>query len=43
MDILINHWHCIIPAAAILVAMVCLHIKDSDENKKCKNKSAHEE
>lgn len=36
MDILINHWHCIIPAVAILLAMVFLRDKDSDKNKKAK-------
>lgn len=43
MDILISHWHCIIPAIAILLATVFLRGKDSDMNKKDENKNAHEE
>lgn len=38
MDILINHWHCIIPVAAILLAMVFLRDKDSSKDKKAKTK-----
>lgn len=28
MEILASHWHCIIPAAVILLAMVFMQIKD---------------
>lgn len=38
MDILISHWHCIIPAIAMLLAMFFLRGKDSDTNKKKKTK-----
>ena len=38
MDILISHWHCIIPAIAILFAMVFLRDKDSGKDKKGENK-----
>lgn len=31
MGILISHWHCIIPAVAILLAMVFLHGKDKNK------------
>lgn len=31
MDILINHWHCIIPAVVMLLAMFFLRSKDSDK------------
>lgn len=43
MDILISHWHCIIPAVVILLAVVFLHGKDSDKDKNGENKNAHEE
>lgn len=43
MDILISHWHCIIPAVAILLAMVFLCVKDNDKDKKGKDKNAHKE
>ena len=43
MDILISHWHCIIPAIAILLATVFLRGKDSDMNIKDENKNVHEE
>lgn len=43
MDILISHWHCIIPVAAILLAMVFLRGKDSDKNKKGESKNDYEE
>ena len=42
MDILISHWHCIIPAIAILLAMFFLHDNDSDTNKKEENKNTYE-
>lgn len=38
MDILISHWHCIIPVFAILLAMVFLRGKDSDKNEKSKGR-----
>lgn len=43
MDILISHWHCIIPAAAILLAMVFLCGKAKNKNKKGENKNDHRE
>ena len=43
MDILISHWHRIIPAIAILFAMVFLRDKDSGKDKKGENKNTHEE
>lgn len=43
MNILISHWHCIIPAVAILLAMVFLRGKDSDKDKKGNDKNAHKE
>ena len=43
MDILISHWHCIIPAIAILLAMVFLRVKDNDKDKKVEDKSAQKE
>ena len=43
MDILISHWHCIIPAVAILLAMVFLRGKDSGKDRKGENKNTHEE
>lgn len=42
MDIFISHWHCIIPAVAILLAMVFLRDKDSGKDKKGENKNDHE-
>ena len=36
MDILISHWHCIIPAVAILLALVLLQGKDTGKTKKNK-------
>lgn len=38
MEFLISHWHCIIPAVAMLLAMFFLRGKDSDKNKKEKTK-----
>ena len=43
MDVLISHWHCIIPAVAILLAVVFLRDKESDKNKKGEHKNDHEE
>lgn len=43
MGILVSHWHCIIPAVAILLAMVFLCGKDRDKNKKEENENVHEE
>lgn len=43
MDVLIYHWHCIIPSVAILLVMVFLRSKESNKNKKGENKNAHEE
>lgn len=43
MDILISHWHCIIPAVAILLAMAFLRGKDSGKDKKGGNKYDREE
>lgn len=43
MALLISHWHCIIPAVAILFAMVFLRDKDSGKDKKGENQNTHEE
>ncbi len=43
MNILISHWHCIIPVAAILLAMAFLRDKDSVKNKKGESKNDYEE
>ena len=42
MDILINHWHCIIPVVVMLLAMFFLRSKDSDKNQNGENKDTHE-
>ena len=42
MDILINHWHCIIPAVVMLLAMFFLRSKDSDKNQNGEYKDTHE-
>ena len=43
MNILISHWHCIIPAVVILLAIFFLRGKDSDQTKKDEKKDAHKE
>ena len=43
MDILVSHWHCIIPAVSILLATFFLHGKNSDQTKKGDSKDVHKE
>ena len=43
MNILISHWHCIIPAVVILLAIFFLRGKDSDQAKNDAKKDAHNE
>lgn len=37
MQLLLNHWHCILPAAAIIISLIFM----SRDNKKTKSQNQH--
>lgn len=38
MSILINHWHCIVPAIAIIAALIVMEIRNRNSSGNGKNK-----
>lgn len=34
MDVLISHWHCILPAAGIIIVVILMRDKPKDQNPK---------
>ncbi|MFP3154324.1 hypothetical protein LQZ18_07830 [Lachnospiraceae bacterium ZAX-1] len=41
MSILLSHWHCILPAAVLIIAMILMNGKSKDKDKDDKETITH--